>query len=139
MTRARISALALALTSVFAAQAMAATEGPMTREQVQAELAEAVRTGNVFVNETGERLRDIYPNNYPVQTATSVTREHVLAELAEAKRTGNLVVNENGDKLTDLYPSQFPAQEVATKTRDQVRAELSEAKARGELNRYIQA
>ncbi|HEY5582360.1 MAG TPA: DUF4148 domain-containing protein [Rhodoferax sp.] len=63
----------------------------VTREQVKAELAEAVRTGDVMADgETGRKLNEVFPNGYPAkQVQSSVTREQVKAELAETVRTGD--------------------------------------------------
>lgn len=89
MVRTRISAIVFALTSVFAAQAMAATDAPVTREQVKAELAEAMRTGNVVVGESSATLREAYPQNYPAeQHVATKSRGEVRAELAEAFANG---------------------------------------------------
>jgi len=45
MTRTQISAIAFAFSALFAGQAMAATDAPVTRAQVKAELAEAINSG----------------------------------------------------------------------------------------------
>ena len=140
MVRTRISAVVFALTSVFAAQAMAATDAPVTREQVKAELAEAVRTGNMLAGESSATLREIYPHNYPAQPASTVTRAQVKAELAEAMRSGNMLVGESSETLREVYPQNYPAeQQVASKSRDEVRAELAEAFAVGLMDRPIEA
>src|SRR5690554_2494508 len=137
----QLSAIAIAFSTLFAGQAMAAHDAPVTRAQVQAELAEAVRTGNIVPGESGQRLNQLYPNNYPAQqTSSTVTRAQVKAELAEARRTGNIAVSESGAKLNDLYPQNYPAQhDVASKTREQVRTELAEAISNGLYDRRIEA
>ena len=93
MNRTYASIIALSLAAFGAGQALAAdASAPKTREQVKAELAEAVRTGNIIGNEQGQKLNEIYPGRYPAQAATAgKTREQVKAELAEAVRTGNIV------------------------------------------------
>lgn len=91
MTLTQISAIAFAFSTLFAGQAMAASDAPMTRAQVKAELAEAIRTGNIVVGESGEHLNEIYPHNYAAQqSASTVTRAQVQAELAEAAANGQL-------------------------------------------------
>lgn len=82
MERTRICAVVLAFTPVFAAQAMAETEQPVTREEVKADLAEAMRTGNMLAGEDGKLLNEVYPNNYPAPPeAPAKTRDQVRAEL----------------------------------------------------------
>lgn len=139
-TRTQLSAIVLAFTSVFAAQAMAATDAPVTREQVRAELAEAKRTGNMLAGESSQTWREINPNNYPAQHTSTLTRSQVLAELAEAKRAGNVLIGESSTTLAEAYPQNYPAQQhFATKSRDQVRMELAEAAANGVMDRHIEA
>jgi len=103
----------------------------VTREQVKAELAAAVRTGDIMAGgESGLKLNELYPNRYPAkQVQSSVTREQVKAELAAAVRTGDIMASgETGGKLNELYPSVYPAKQVQSSiTREQVKAELAEA------------
>ena len=83
----------------------------LTREQVRAELVEAQRSGDIVVaGESGKKLNELFPGNYPVKTATVVTsRAQVRAELREAQRTGDLVaVGESGKKLNELFPGLYP-------------------------------
>lgn len=131
------AALALTFASLFAGQAMATnTSSSVSRAQVQAELAEAVRTGNVIVDESGLRLNEMFPHNYPdQQTVSTLTREQVQAELDEAVRTGNIITDESGLKQNEIYPHLYPTQQpVSTTTREQVRAELAEAKRNGQFS-----
>jgi hypothetical protein len=82
----------------------------MTREQVQADLADAVRTGNILgLDGSGLKLNQINPSRYPVQpTAQSKTREQVKAELVEAVRTGNVMADgETGVKLNQINPLRY--------------------------------
>ena len=98
MNRTRFSAIAIAFAALFAGQAMAA--GPIvngeiypadavaqastvTRAQVKAELADAIRTGVLAQN--GE-----IPAQAAVQTAGK-SRAEVKAELANAQRTGTVL------------------------------------------------
>lgn len=110
MKRHYTAALALATASLFAGQAMAAnSQSSLSRAQVQAELEEAVRTGNVIVNESGLKLNEMYPHNYPEQQPVStLTRAQVQAELDEAVRTGNIITDESGLKQNEIYPHLYP-------------------------------
>lgn len=140
MTRTHNAALALALSALFAGQAMAAgTDAPLTRDQVKAELAEAVRTGNVVTGESSDRLNEQFPQLYPQQASSTVTRAQVQAELAEAIRAGNVLVGESSAKLNEVLPQNYAQQNVAGKSREQVHAEVVEAAARGQLYRHIEA
>ena len=83
----------------------------LTSEQVRAELLEAQRSGDlVAVGESGKKLNELFPGNYPAKTATVVTsREQVRAELREAQRTGDIAsFSETGKKLNELFPGQYP-------------------------------
>jgi ribosomal protein L30E len=119
-----IAAVALAGTASTVVQAQG-----LTREQVRAELAEAIRSGDYLVGgEMNLRLRDVSPGMYPNRhPSTSVkTREQVRAELAEAIRTGDIIVGEQGLTAYEQNPSRYPERPVvAGKTREQVREELA--------------
>lgn len=120
------------------AGAAMAQNGPLTRAEVKAELAEALRTGDLLADsETGLKLNELYPSRYPAKPAQAgKTRAQVQAELAEAVRTGDLVASvETGLKLNELHPSKYPAKPSQPgKTRAQVLAELGEAQRLGLLN-----
>ncbi|KRC01314.1 hypothetical protein ASE11_06810 [Hydrogenophaga sp. Root209] len=75
-----------------------AQNAPLTRAQVKAELAEAIRTGNVLADsETGLKLNEINPSNYPAKPGqTGKTRAQVRAELDEARRLGLVNFSDNG-------------------------------------------
>ena len=133
MTRTQVSAIAFAFSTLFAGQAMAADNGPVTRAQVQAELAEAIRTGNMVYDEGGRLLNEVFPHNYPAQEVTSKSRAQVRAELAEAIRTGNMAYDESGQQLNEVFPHNYADKNVASKTREQVKAELAEAASNGSL------
>lgn len=50
--------------------------GGKTRAQVKAELAEAIRTGNVMAdNESGRLMKDVYPNRYPLAAQPGQTHK----------------------------------------------------------------
>ena len=105
----------------------------VTREQVKAELAEAIRTGDIAVagDRQGRKLNELYPSRYPVkQVQAGLTREQVKAELAQAIRTGDIAVagDRQSRELNELYPNRYPAKQVqASLTREQVKAELAQA------------
>jgi len=142
MTRTHTYTIALALASLVTGPAMAASKDvPVTREQIKAELAEATRTGNLISGESGLKLNEQFPQNYPGQhNAPDKTREQVKAELAEAIRTGNISVDESGQKLNEQFPHKYPSQgNIASKTREQVEAELAEAVRTGRIHAYIEA
>ena len=105
---------AIALTAALAGgQVLAAeTSTGLTRDQVKAELAEAVRTGNMVGNdESGKMLNEIYPSRYPAQPAyQGKTRAQVKAELAEAVGTGNILANDpsgSGKMLNEINPGFY--------------------------------
>jgi Domain of unknown function (DUF4148) len=82
----------------------------LTREQVKAELAEAIRTGNVLADgESGLMRNQIDPGRYPAKPMLAgKTREQVKAELAEAIRTGDMPAGgESGLMLYEMYPQRY--------------------------------
>ena len=92
-----LSALILSVLALSAGHALAQDpSGTKTREQVRAELMEAIRTGNIPANdESGRMLNEVNPSAYPPKVeAPCKTREQVRAELAEARRTGNMMAND---------------------------------------------
>lgn len=110
MTKFRNTTFALAPP---AAAGGALSQGAFTREQVKAELAEAIRTGDIIGNsETGQKLNEMYPGRYPAKPVMAgKTRSEVRAELAEAVRTGDIIVNgETGLKANELSPGAYPMQ-----------------------------
>ena len=134
MTNPRNTIFALALA---AATGGAMSQGALTREQVKAELAEAIRTGDIFGNgEPGQKLNEMYPGRYPAKpVAPGKTRAQVRAELAESQRTGDIVGNgDSGQKLNEVFPGRYPPKPVvAGKTRAEVKAELAEAVRTGDI------
>jgi ribosomal protein L30E len=109
----------------------------LTREQVRAELAEAIRSGDMPVGgESDLKLNQLYPGRYPAKAAAvGKTREQVRAELAEAIRRGDMVAGgESGLKLNEIDPGRYPAKTTYVgKTREQVKAELAEAIRTGDM------
>jgi hypothetical protein len=134
IARTSTSLLLLAALSAIGCAAQAQTE--KTREQVRAELREAVRTGDVLANgDSGLKLNELYPQRYPHAPAAGATRAQVKAELAEAIRTGDMLADgEVGLKLNQEFPSLYPpVPVVAGKTREQVRYETAEAVRDGDI------
>jgi hypothetical protein len=78
-----------------------------TRAQVQAELAEAIRTGNLLASgESGLRLNEVNPSKYPAKAVLAgKSRAQVLAELNETKHLGLLNVVGN-DYPVAITPEQ---------------------------------
>jgi Domain of unknown function (DUF4148) len=133
MTTIRNTTIALALA---AAAGGAMSQGALTRKQVKAELAEAIRTGDIVGNgETGQKLNEMYPGRYPAKPdAPSKTRAQVRAELFKAQSTGDIAHGDSGRKLNELYPNRYPPMPaVAGKTRAEVKAELVEAVRTGNI------
>jgi ribosomal protein L30E len=78
-----------------------------TSAEVRAELADAIRSGNIFAGgETSQKLNELRPDLYPSGAkGPGKTREQVKAELAEAIRTGDIVVvGESLLKQNELSP-----------------------------------
>ena len=63
-----------------------------TRAQVQAELAEAIRTGEMIGNgQTGQTAYQLNPSAFPERPmATGKTRADVLSEMEKARMDGSL-------------------------------------------------
>jgi hypothetical protein len=138
MNRSILSAITLAVAALAAGNAMATdASAPKTREQVKAELAEAIRTGDIVVNgETQQKANEVNPGLYPAKPVVQgKTRDEVKAELAEAIRTGNFVANgETQQKANEVNPGLYPAKPVLqAKTRAEVKAELAEAIRTGNM------
>lgn len=129
----------LIVLSLIAAPAFASDQAASkTREQVQAELAQAMQSGDMLASgESGLTLKQLNPHAYPV-TASALgakTREQVRVELQQAIRTGDIMAaGESGAKLNELEPGRYPAVASApSMTRDQVKSELARAMHEGEL------
>jgi predicted kinase len=136
MNRSSISAVALTVAALFAGNAMAADSSvALTRDQVKAELAQAIRLGDFAVNDAGQTAREVNPSLYPAKTAgVAKTRAQVQAELAQAIRAGNFAVNDAGQTAREVTPSLYPSQTVvAGKSRSEVKAELAQAIRTGDF------
>ncbi|CAN7418359.1 DUF4148 domain-containing protein [Acidovorax sp. LjRoot194] len=125
--------------SLLAAPAFASDQAvSKTREQVQTELAQAQRSGDMLASgESGLTLKQLNPAAYPVTASMqgAKTRDEVLAELDQAIRTGDILAGgESGSKLNEVAPGRYPVIASApSKTRDQVKNELARAIREGEL------
>ncbi|MFZ2294166.1 MAG: DUF4148 domain-containing protein [Polaromonas sp.] len=96
---------AVAAGNVLAQEDMAA---PKTRAQVQAELLDAQRMGNIVSGEDGRMLNELNPGRYPAKAASSGrTRADVQAELLDAQRRGDIMSDDSGQKLNELYPNRY--------------------------------
>jgi len=109
----RTSKLARATGTLFLLAALGAAahaDGGMTRTQVKAELAEAIRTGDIIANdESGLKANEEHPQLYPAHVvAAGKTRAQVQAELAEAIRTGDILASdESGLRLNEEHPQRY--------------------------------
>jgi Skp family chaperone for outer membrane proteins len=105
-----------------------------TRDQVKAELLEAVRTGDIVGSDhSALKLNQLYPQHYPAVAAEATkSRTEIKAELAEAVRTGDLVTGEDLHKQNERRPDLYPAvQKTAGKSVSQVKTETAEASRTG--------
>lgn len=84
------------------------TTTAMSRDQVRAELSEAVRDGSLIANNvTGETVSEAAPASFAV-VEPHLSREQVKAELAEAVRDGSLIANNvTGETFSQRYPSRY--------------------------------
>jgi 5-methylcytosine-specific restriction endonuclease McrBC GTP-binding regulatory subunit McrB len=106
-----LALLAITTSSVFA---MDVTSVPVTktRAQVQSELAEAIRTGDMIdpTDISRRKFNEIYPNQYPAKAAAAgKTRAQVQSELAEAIRTGDMIdpTDISRRKFNEIYSSRY--------------------------------
>ena len=100
--------ISLVLLAAIGTAAQAQSE--MTRDQVKAELAEAIRTGDILApGDSGMKLNELYPQRYPRPAAgPAMTRAQVKAELAEAIRTGDMLADgDSGLKLNEEFPQRY--------------------------------
>lgn len=144
MNRNFVSAIAFAvasLTTFSSGAAFAAgPNGERSRDEVRAELAAAIRSGDMVGNSaSGQKLNELFPGLYPQKAlapvAQAVSRAQVRADLAEALRTGDVVANsESGQKAKELFPGLYPQHAASPgKSRAQVRAELADAIRTGDM------
>jgi hypothetical protein len=121
MNTARLSLIALALTTASAGMALAAdASAAKTRDQVRAELVEAQRNGTLIADgQTSATFRDLSPSRY-MQSATmsTVTRAQVQAEFKDAWVKGELIADgQTGATFRDLAPHRYATQTMAMQPR----------------------
>ena len=126
MKRTQISAIAIAFSTLFAGQAMAADVH--------------VHNGAYeVVTESGRLAKDVFSSNYPAPKVESLTRAQVRAELAEAIASGNVIVSESGQRANEVFSANYSQDSVVGKSRDEVRQELAEAIDNGLFDTQISA
>jgi hypothetical protein len=117
---------ALALAAIVSAPSFASDNvTPLTRAQVQAELAQARAAGQLDF--AGSQYPVFLPSNAQSSAVPSKTRAEVQAELAKARAAGEL------DFAGSQYPV-FTVSNAAGKSRAEVRAELADARNSGLIN-----
>lgn len=108
-----------------------------TREEVKAELSQALRSGDVMAGgEIGAKVSELNSGRYQLVTpALGKTRDQVRVELEQAVRAGEMfAAGESGLMLKELQPDLYPAKVAqAGKTREQVKEELAQAIHTGDL------
>lgn len=99
-------ALILATGLLAGTQALAG----VTREQVQAELAQAIRAGDIPVlNDQGLKPNELYPDRFPAKQAqASVTRKQVQEDMSKAMRDGNFMITDSGLLCNEVHPDMHP-------------------------------
>ncbi len=80
---------------------------------MKAELAEAVRKGDVQVGDSGRTLAEIDPSRYPHPAQPAgLTRAQVKAELAQAIRDGDIQEGDSSETLAQQFPQRYAAARV---------------------------
>ncbi|MNT46167.1 hypothetical protein D3C72_1827940 [compost metagenome] len=125
------SILILSLTAAVAGHAVAAEPSAgLTRAQVQADLAEAQRTGNIVEGEFSQPRNVLHPQQYPAQPkAEGKTRAQVIAELEQARASGELTYLED----TGMQLNTLPNSQGKGLTRAEVVADMQKARAAGQM------
>lgn len=143
----RLSVVALALSSLVAGHALAADASVgKTRDEVRAELAQAIRSGDMIADgATGQRYNEIAPHLYAQPVVVSKSRADVKAERDAAIRSGDLIADgATGQRYNQIAPAEYAAVRAADastvaaapavgKTRAEVKAELAEAIRNGDM------
>lgn len=114
-----LSVVTLSVATLFAGQAIASSSAnaPQSTQQVQAELAQAVQSGDMLAGNTGLQRNEVRPDLYKQPTATMAkSAAQVKSELAAAVQTGNVVVGESGARLNEIYASKYPAKPATTQS-----------------------
>jgi hypothetical protein len=124
----------VAICLLAAIAGVASAQAPRTRAEVEAELAAAMRNGEML-SPAGIPYRNLRPDLYPQPAASTLTRAQVRADLASAIRNGDMqVAGDSALREKDLAPGNYPADPVvAGKTRQQVESELAVAIHNGDM------
>jgi hypothetical protein len=128
--------LTIGLLSVAGFHQAFAQGAASTASQVRADLAEAVRTGDILgAGELGLPLNQLHPHRYPAMPRVpGKPREQVKAELAQALHAGDLLAGESSYKLNEVHPNLYPpVAMVAGTTREAAKLELAQAIESGEI------
>lgn len=129
------SLIPITLLALGGADAILAQDG-LTRAEVRAQLAHALRTGDIVApGEAGLLLNQVHPHRYPAMAQPpGKSREEIRTELAEARRAGDLLAGESSYRLNEAYPQLYPAVAMEEgRTRDEVKSELVAAIRSGEI------
>jgi len=82
----------------------------LTRADVKAELAAAVKAGNVQVGDEGHTLAELNPSRYPHDAAApGLTRAQVRAETLQAIRDGDIPQGDTGTTPAQQFPQRYAA------------------------------
>ena len=104
-----------------------ADEAPLSREQVNAELRQAVANGTL-------QRTDYDTGSYRPQAVTSnVTRQQVAVELAQARQARKVLVGSDANRTYNPYGTQIL--ETSTLARSDVKTEVLQAARAGTLQR----
>jgi nucleoside phosphorylase len=123
--RSRLVFGTLVITATLIGSGTAGAQECKTREQVKAELAEAMPAGTILSGD-GTLWTDLGAPHPADMSLAGKTREQVKAEQAEAIRAGT-ILSGDGTLWTDLGAPHPADTALAGKTREQVKAELAEA------------
>ena len=120
-------AVSLLASLAVAGGAMAATDGSLTRAEVNADLAKARADGTL--------QRSDYPDaDFRAAAVTSTqTRAQVAIDLADAKASRKALIGPNANRIYN--PAGTEILRVSTVSRAEVRAEVFQAAANGTLQR----
>ena len=127
-------ATSLLLLAAIASPAYA-DDAAKTREQVKAELREAIRSGDVLANgDSGLKMNELYPHRYPRVVASAAvpatSRAEVVAETREAIRTGDMyAAGEAAMRLNEEYPQRYGRQRASSSAKSSVAAAPASAPA----------
>lgn len=93
MKATRIVSLSI-LTAALTLSGLAQAESTLTRAEVKAEAAEAIRTGNIVDAETGLKLNELFPGAYPKQVKVTSVQPRQTQANATTVSTGNIEMDQ---------------------------------------------